>query len=233
MITDDGIAKIIDFGFGKKVEYEKDKFKSISLNWWCETPNDFIDQLYDEKTEIYFIGKLFEQLLRDYAISYFSYNEILKKMIEKEHDQRYDSFKQISELMLGKTTIVDNFEGQEKRHYREFADSLMSIISKIEKDATYYELSSILPKLEDAYQRNMLEEEVQNVIDITRSFINGSYYTLRSRTISVYELKNFIDLIKQTNKEKQRIIMLNLYNRLNKIERYTVTKDDFTDDIPF
>ena len=40
-------AKIIDFGFGKKVVFKKDFNKSISLNWWCDPPKDFNDNVYD------------------------------------------------------------------------------------------------------------------------------------------------------------------------------------------
>ena len=32
----DGILKIIDLGFGKRVESSNDFDKSITLNWWCE-----------------------------------------------------------------------------------------------------------------------------------------------------------------------------------------------------
>jgi serine/threonine-protein kinase len=176
---------------------------------------------------------LFEQLIRDNALSGFVYIDLLRKMIDKDPEKRIESFSAVSEYMLGKNVIIDNFDENEKEVYRNFADSLINAISKIEKNTTYFELSSCLPKLEDTYQKNMLEEYVQNIVDVTRAFINGTYYTTRNRKIFVYELKAFIDLFKKSDKEKQRIILLNLYNRLDRIERYTNAPDEFTDDIPF
>jgi len=38
MVRDDGVLKIIDLGFGKKIEQTADFDRSISLNWWCERP---------------------------------------------------------------------------------------------------------------------------------------------------------------------------------------------------
>jgi eukaryotic-like serine/threonine-protein kinase len=43
MVRDDGVVKIIDLGFGKKVQEPFDFDKSISLNWWCEPPKEFAD----------------------------------------------------------------------------------------------------------------------------------------------------------------------------------------------
>src|SRR5262249_8044334 len=47
MVRADGVLKIIDFGFGKRVERAEDFQKSISLNWWCSVPPEFDDELYD------------------------------------------------------------------------------------------------------------------------------------------------------------------------------------------
>lgn len=41
LVREDGTLKIIDLDFGKRVETSKDFDKSISLNWWCEPPEEF------------------------------------------------------------------------------------------------------------------------------------------------------------------------------------------------
>lgn len=47
LISDQGVLKIIDLGFGKHVEAPTDFDKSISLNWWCELPTEFSQGTYD------------------------------------------------------------------------------------------------------------------------------------------------------------------------------------------
>lgn len=83
LVRNDGILKIIDLGFGKKVGGSLDFDKSITLNWWCELPNEFTESVYDFRTEVYFVGKLFEKIIQDYQVEHFKYLEILKQMINR------------------------------------------------------------------------------------------------------------------------------------------------------
>ena len=54
-------VKIIDFGFGKQLDGSKTDGNSILLNWSAtEMPNEVqLNQEYDERTEIYFVGTFF------------------------------------------------------------------------------------------------------------------------------------------------------------------------------
>ena len=65
-IDEDGNLKIIDFGFGKNITSSNDFEKSVSLNWWCELPEEFKIHRYDFQTEVYFVGKLFEKIIEKY-----------------------------------------------------------------------------------------------------------------------------------------------------------------------
>ena len=92
LVRDDGTVKIIDFGFGKKIVYESDFDKSISLNWWCTPPDEFNDQIYDFKTEIYFVGKLFEKIITEYGIEHFKHSDTLNQMCQRNPNNRIKSF---------------------------------------------------------------------------------------------------------------------------------------------
>jgi serine/threonine-protein kinase len=107
LVTRDRIVKIIDFGFGKQAFADDDFDKSISLNWLYEKPDDFEGSIYDFKTEIYFIGKLFEGIIKDYSITGFKYNDTLRKMIVKSHDERIDSFETVRENITNDSYIFD------------------------------------------------------------------------------------------------------------------------------
>jgi serine/threonine-protein kinase len=58
MVSQLGIVKIIDLGFGKEIKTSQDFEKSISLNWWCQPPNEFGESRYDFCSEVYFVGRL-------------------------------------------------------------------------------------------------------------------------------------------------------------------------------
>ena len=65
MMSGDGVLKIVDLGFGKKIDRSADFDKSITLNWWCEPPLEFQTARYDFKTEVYFVGKLFQRIIQE------------------------------------------------------------------------------------------------------------------------------------------------------------------------
>ena len=73
----------------------------------------------------------------------------------------------------------------------------------------------------------MLEENVQNARTIIRVFLNGTYYYNPNTTMDVKVLREFINLLKSCSIEKTKIIMMNIQNRLDGIQRYT------EEDIPF
>ncbi|SLM09721.1 Kinase domain protein [uncultured spirochete] len=234
MVSSEGIVKIIDFGFGKKIEFDSDYDKSISLNWWCQTPNEFNDGRYDFKTEIYFVGKLFEKLLLDNGLSNFKYSDQLKKMIAPDPENRISSFKEIFSEAILKNDMENIFEEDEIEIYRSFANGLSAIYAKIENSAKYEkDVELIISKMEECYKKNMLEQEIIDSNDLAKIFVQGAYTYYKKRTIYLSCLKNFLQLLKGASSEKRRIIMLNIENRLDAIEHYRKPEDNFTDDIPF
>lgn len=233
LVSSDGIVKIIDFGFGKQIKFNNDFDKSISLNWWCTTPNEFSLHRYDFRTEIYFVGKLFEKMLIDNGLSNFTYKNELKKMIDIDPEERMQSFKNVFSSVILKQEMEDLFENDEIDSYRDFANSISKIYAKIGQSAKFLnDTDLVISKLEECYRKNMLEQTIQNVNDIAKVFFDGSYTYYNKKDIYLYTIENFIKLLKGSSKEKKRIIMLNIENRLNVIEHYKES-EKFDDDIPF
>ena len=233
LVSSDGIVKIIDFGFGKQIKFDNDFDKSISLNWWCTTPNEFSLHRYNFQTEIYFVGKLFEKMLIDNGLSNFAYKNELKKMIDINPEERIQSFKNVFSSVILKQEMEDLFDNEEIESYRDFANSISKIYAKIGKAAKFLNDTDLLiSKLEECYRKNMLEQTIQNVNDIAKLFFDGSYSYYNKKDIYLYTIENFIKLLKGSSKEKKRIIMLNIENRLNVIEHYKES-ENFDDDIPF
>lgn len=232
LITDAGIVKIIDFGFGKKINFGDDYEKSITLNWWCDVlPREFNDEIYDYKTEIYFVGKLFEKIILENDVTNFKYKDILNNMIKHNENERTDSFNSIHRSILTNRIDELNFTYDEKDTYRRFADRFTQLFTKFENDAKYKtDAEQIIKKLESIYKTSMLEEYLHNNVELTRCFVDGGYTYRTNLTIEIYVLENFISLIKSCSRDKQNIILNNLWNRLDTVPRYTKPDED---DLPF
>lgn len=230
LVSKNGIVKIIDFGFGKKIKYENDFDKSITLNWQFEPPKDFDSKFYDFRTEVYFIGKLFEEILRENEIDDFTYKAVLSEMIKLDFNDRISSFSLVERNILSNENAVIDFSYEEKETYKRFASSLTSIFSKIKQDSSYNtDIDNIITELEEIYRNSILEDYIQNPNSIARCFVNGSYKYFKRVEFSLYNLKSFIKLIKSVSADKKRIVINNLWQRLDSIERFT----DYNSDLPF
>lgn len=98
LVTNDGILKLIDFGFVKSIN---DSTSIHSATQLITYPYDWPEELrnkkqkYDNKTEIYFIGQLFLDIIDKLGIKKFKYTKIIKKMCQYEYNNRYSSFRDI------------------------------------------------------------------------------------------------------------------------------------------
>lgn len=232
MVDNDGTLKIIDLGFGKQVEISDDFEKSISLNWWCEPPNEFSTKNYNFGTEVYFVGKLFEKIIQSLSVDDFTHRAVLRKMCQADPTARFDSFLAIErETLANKFTEIE-FWGQELSSYRAFANGLTKHISKIENGTKYFDdHEKLLSKLESAYREIMLEDTAPNCVSILRCFLDGGF-RYKKEGFKVDLLKDFISLLKAANEEKRRIILANIQSRLDSVDRY-YEFNKFDDDIPF
>jgi len=232
LVNDSGILKVIDFGFGKKITFDKDFDKSISLNWWFNSlPSEFEEKVYDFKTEIYFVGKLFEELIQKNNLSEFNYKEILSSMTRYEYSERIETFKAVQRNILNKSFSKLDFSEEDKQVYRDFADSLMSVFVKIDEKCEYIaDINVLTLSLEKVVENSILEITLQNTVSLARCFVNGSYTYKKNTTIFISDLDNFLKLFKSSSPEHQKIILNNLWNRLDIIPRVTNKADD---DLPF
>lgn len=234
MVCEDGTVKIIDLGFSKRVQQPIDFDKSISLNWWCEPPNEFESDIYDFRTEVYFVGKLFEKTIRELNISHFKYKSILGRMCQSDPSQRVESFFDVEKEIQNNRFDEIKFYGQELCSYRAFASAMTHHITKIENGTKYIDdLDKIKVQLDSAFRGFMLEDIAPDSAPVLRCFLNGAYY-YRKEGFGVSVVEEFLSLLKSSDDEKQRIILANLHSRLDAIKRYAQPNfDDFDEDIPF
>ncbi len=231
MVQEGGGLKIIDFGFGKVVQHTEDFDKSISLNHWCDLPQEFYDNIYDFRTEVYFIGKLFEMLIMDNGIESFKHFSVLNEMCKQDPSKRLGTFEDVATKIKSDQFSEMEFTHSERKAYQDFSEEVAEHITKIEQSSKFVsDIRTIITKMVTVHKSVMLEEDVPNASVVFRCLIHGEYYYKRNG-FSVRTLRNFLQLIQACSEDKSRIILANLHSRLNAIERYSQVIDD--DDIPF
>ncbi len=232
LVSNNGVLKVIDFGFGKIANRKQDFDKSISINWWCEPPDDFEQESYSHCTEIYFLGKLFEKVIQDHNIDSFKHLTILRGMNKLDPADRVESFSEIQNNLLSNSFDEVDFTHSELIAYREFSNLMYYHIAKTNPDTKYRdEVLDALSMLESAYRSFMLEEEVPNASVVINCFILGDY-SYRPKGMDVGKVKAFIDVLKSVTSEKQRIILANLHTKFDSIERDTKYSGMMAD-VPF
>lgn len=230
MIDTNNNVKIIDFGFGKQLNGAVDDENSILLNWPAtEMPNEVqLNQEYDEKTEIYFVGTLFRHLLRE-KIGEFRFAHIIEKMVKINPEQRYDSFSEIiSDISAGVLSEIDFSENQ-KKCYRDFAIALsVHILHFQSKYSPKDDIAQTISDLACLIRNSSLEECIQDNSKLIGCFVAGGYTYSTRKDIPVQTLKDFYSLITSLDMGKRKILFDNIYTRLSTIEVKTAD-----DDLPF
>lgn len=229
-----GNPKIIDFGFGKQISNQLDSndLKSISLNWWCETPSEFEQDIYNFTTEVYFVGKLFQLAINEYGLSEFKYTSLLRKMCEHEPKDRCPSFSEIYSRIMEERFEELAFSESEIAVYRQFSSGLVSTISSFRSDIKFErDVVKIMERLEELYRKNMLEEFLPSTSSLISVFCLGSYKYFKDQDLRLDTINSFVKLLRGISEEKRSVVLENLLSRLDAITKFVPKNID--DEIPF
>lgn len=237
LVTSNGRVKIIDFGFAKTVRdgaghLSAQYMKSVTLNWWASRPTDFLADLYDETTEVYFVGMLLAEVVRSAGVKNFRYQEVIDKMAAIEREQRLSSFGAVQQLISQIDVGAISFDPVGVETYREFSRALSEVVSKINSDTKYNkEIARMIHALEKLHKTVLLEEYIPDVTKLASVFLSGAYTYKRLYQFPVELLAKFITLLRSLDSARQEIVLSNLSSRLDAIPRYFDTTMD--DEIPF
>jgi len=228
LVSNEGIVKVIDFGFGKKIDFPESGFSNsvMSINWRYTLPDEFENNIYDFATDIYFIGKMFEELITQNNISIFKYGELLKSMTAY-YSIRINSFESIYRSILNSGYEELEFTLSQKSAYRNFANHLSGTIVSIRHNAEYQrDPEHILVRLTKFYATTILEVNVQLPGDLVGCFINGNYRFYPKYAFPVDILKDFIDHFKLLPALKKEVVINNLWNRFDAKRESQPSSDD-------
>lgn len=223
-------VKIIDFGFGKKLNNFNIDAKSVLLNWPVTyLPNEINnDKVYNHQSEIFFLGKLLEKILNK-QLGDFQFKYIIEKMIELDPNKRYTSFHEIG-IDISKGVLGEiNFTKQEKDIYINFADILStSLISYQSHYSPIKDDNEILENLEGLIRSSALELFLQDNSLLINCFVKNGYVYNNRLDIEISTISTFYQFISKLSSYKRKIVLDNIESRLSLIRIETQE-----DDLPF
>lgn len=232
MIDETGSIKVIDFGFGKKMNGDQENNKaSVLLNWPAsKVPREIYKEQYGAQTEIFYVGYLIKNIIEKYDIKCFKYEMLLEKMIRVDPAERMVSFEKIQNSIAEQTFEQVKFSYKEKKIYQDFASAFCDSLSKI-KDNLKVERDTavIIEKLRVILRDNSLEEYISNIEFLISTFIKSNYKYYKTR-IEVEKVRGFYDFFIQQTDNVKEIILNNLYGRVANIP---VINSVFDEELPF
>lgn len=230
MIDKDENVKVIDFGFGKKLKGLDRDAKSVFLNWpVTQLPNETdYEGIYNHQSEIYFVGKLLDNVI-DRSLITFNFEHIIEKMIQLDPKNRYKSFHDIS-IDISKGVLGEiNFTEEEKEIYRKFANTLSAAIRYyISEYDPIRDDNEILNNLANLIRRSSLENSIQDNSLLINCFIKGGYNYSTRVDIEVSIISDFYRLLDSLSPYKKKIVLDNIDARLS-----TIKVEIIEDDLPF
>lgn len=216
MIDKNNNVKIIDFGFSKNTD-GKEYAPSLILNWpVTELPSELKKQeKYDHSTEVFFLGKLFKNLISEKEVT-FKYQNIIEKMVEINELNRYKTFEEVSNSISQIDSL--DFSDYEKNIYNEFADNVFNNIIKFySKPNLINNSETIINSLSSIISKNILEYEIKKIGPLVSAFVFLANYSYKSSSIDLKIVQNFYKWLDSASIEKRKIIIDNIQNRINNI----------------
>lgn len=232
IIDDNDVLKVIDFGFGKKLYCDDKNIEaSIILNWpVSRIPEDILNEIYSERTEIFYVGYLIKNLIKKYSIRSFMYNNLLDKMTQETLNKRIGSFEEIQNSIVEQNFADIQFSDRQKEIYRTFSLNVYSSLKEIKDKLLVEKDSSIIAeKLKELLKKNVLEKYISNVRDLLAVFIKSGY-VYRNMQIDVQCVEEFYTFFVSLSEEQKGIVLDNLYGKLTNIR---IVQSIFDEELPF
>lgn len=224
LVDNEGNVKVIDFGFSKDV-LEKPQSGEASVLILPQTQNLPDEEVYNGRytvqTDIYYLGKLFEDLAEESATLWnFEYSSIIAKMTKQKPEKRYQSFLQISQEIIG-SAFSAIFTAADKVIYQKFADQLLDSIVEFTSPPVFQDdLSIIILNLGKVLEENVLEDYIQANNSLIGCFgvnFNYKFWNYPKKTISTAIFKDFFVWIKSLSPSNKKLVLKNIQNRFSRI----------------
>ncbi|MED3622442.1 hypothetical protein P4503_31125, partial [Bacillus thuringiensis] len=183
--------------------------------------------IYNHQSEIYFVGKLFSNILGE-NLTDFKFKYIIDKMIQLDPQERYMSFHDIS-AEISQGVLAISFTEEEKSLYKDFAEILSKyIVSHSNKYEPVNDPNIIMTRLSTLIRNSSLENYIQHNSQLINCFIDNSYTFITATNIPISTIINFYKFLQKIDPYKQKIVLDNIDMRLSMI-----TIEIEPDELPF
>lgn len=224
LVTRDGIVKIIDFGLGKTFSpssTSKDSMlKEINRMGVDCLPKEHFEGQYDSLTDMFYLAELFNRLL--YATNtaeYFSYKNILEKMMAIERKDRYSSFAEIKEAIAHKDFSVIKIKTEDKNIYQNFTNAIYNyLMCYLEKREFVDNIQTFLSNLRNAAKANCFEDIIQNNSILISTIVKSRYRYSPKTNIPCEILNDFLAWFEVLSLETQELVFNNIKIKLSNIK---------------
>jgi len=225
LVDKTGIVKIIDFGIGKSFDIEgcnNDSLNSKINRANSDTlPDEYYEGVYTSKTDQYYLAELFNRLMREAEHvdeSDFSYHDILTKMMQKNYQNRFDTFTELKETIEKHDFSVMYVSADDKRKYQAFVDKIFESLSSFTDEMKFNtDTGFFITRLEKSLTDNLFEDYIQKNADVISAIVTGAYRYNNDIGINCSAVKEFLDWFKSTTKPSQQLIINNIIAKLSSI----------------
>ncbi|MBQ2885421.1 MAG: protein kinase family protein [Alphaproteobacteria bacterium] len=218
MVTNEGDLKIIDFGFSKELG-SYDTNNSVSLNWIATVPSEMTGKtkIYNEKTEVYFVGRLFNNILNE-SNAQTNYIDVIEKMCKHKEYERYQSFNDvINEISRHRYKKISP---EDKAIFQDFANILCNLIASLDQDALYIKDTNIVTdKMRELLNISQLEDVLQNKYRLSNCFIDGFYSINNYFDIKIDNINRFYEWWCNKPDDIKKLSLRTLWERFDTISR--------------
>ena len=224
MVDKSGVVKVIDFGIGKIYDPKhKDDSLAAEINrQGSDTlPQEYYIGEYTTLTDMFYLAELLNRLMSTAEHPdemHFSYQKILDKMMEKNPEDRYDSFASIKEAINKHDFTTMDISADDKRTYRAFVDLIHRSLASYKSEAKFItEPQELKNKLKQALKNNIFEDNIQNNSDVIGAIVVCEYAYYPRVKISCDVVKGFLKWFEESTLNSQTLILNNITSKLSTI----------------
>ena len=235
LIDNTGTVKIIDFGIGKvftKPEESGDSLAGeINREASSTLPLEYYQGVYTHLTDMFYLAELVKRLINEAQycdMTDFSYGEILDKMMEKNPDNRFQSFAEIRDAIDKHDFINMQITDKDKTIYQDFTNLVYQSLTVYREQPHYNNTAVFISRLSLALSNNAFESVVQNNQDIISSVVACNYRYRPSVVIPTETVRTFFDWFRASTPQSQELILSNIISKLS-----TIRIDIPDPDLPF
>lgn len=232
LIDRNGAVKVIDFGLGKTflpVDTSSDSMvEVINRSGLEKLPNEYFTGRYTSRTDMFYLAELFHRLLlKSELMPYFSYCQILDRMMEEQENKRYGSFNEIRDAIDKKDFSSLSISDDDKEIYQAFSNALFKCIASYTPEKEFVQsVDDFVERLRNVIRKNCFEYIVQNNSDLVFTVVKGGfkYYKM---AVHCSILTNFLDWFERLTTESKNLVFNNILNKISSIPT------EYEGDLPF